>query len=46
MNVHEAITARLSIRQYAEASIPPGNMQTLLKALQLAASANPTTPLR
>ena len=40
MNVQEAIATRLSIRQYAETSIPPEHMQTLFKALQLAASAN------
>ena len=40
MNVQEAIATRLSIRQYAETSISPEHMQTLFKALQLAASAN------
>jgi hypothetical protein len=40
MNVQQAIVTRLSIRQYTEASISPEHMQTLLQALQLAASAN------
>ena len=40
MNVQEAVATRMSIRQYDEASIPPEHMQTLFKALQLAASAN------
>jgi nitroreductase len=40
MDVREAIAARLSIRQYEGASIPPEHMQTLFRALQLAASAN------
>ena len=40
MNVQEAIATRLSIRQYAETAISPEHMQTLFKALQLAASAN------
>ena len=40
MDVREAIVNRLSIRQYAETSVPPRHMETLLKALQLAPSAN------
>jgi nitroreductase len=40
MKVQEAITGRLSIRRYAEASIPSDHMQTLFTALQLAPSAN------
>jgi nitroreductase len=40
MKVKEAISNRLSIRRYAETSIPPEDMQTLFRALQLAASAN------
>jgi nitroreductase len=40
MRVEEAIAARLSIRQYADAAIPDEHMQILLKALQLAPSAN------
>jgi nitroreductase len=40
MNVQEAISNRLSIRQYAETSIPSEHMETIFKALQLAASAN------
>ena len=40
MNVQEAIATRLSIRQYAETSIPSDHMATLFTALQLAASAN------
>ena len=40
MNVKEAIQKRLSIRRYADASIPAEHMDTLFKALQLAASAN------
>lgn len=38
--VKEAIASRLSIRRYAESSIPPEHMETLFKALQLAPSAN------
>jgi len=40
MEVKEAIAGRLSIRRYAQSSIPPEHMETLLKALQLAPSAN------
>ena len=40
MQVHEAIQKRLSIRRYADTSIPAGHMDLLFKALQLAASAN------
>jgi nitroreductase len=40
MRVYEAIQKRLSIRRYADASITPGHMNILFKALQLAASAN------
>jgi nitroreductase len=40
MKVQEAIQNRLSIRQYAEASIPPEHLEILFKALQLAPSAN------
>jgi nitroreductase len=40
MEVKDAIANRLSIRRYAKSSIPPEHMETLFKALQLAASAN------
>jgi nitroreductase len=40
MHVEEAIAARLSIRRYADTAVPAEHMQTLLKALQLAPSAN------
>lgn len=40
MQVQEAIQNRLSIRQYADASIPAEHMEILFKALQLAPSAN------
>lgn len=40
MNVQEAIQKRLSVRRYAEASIPSEHMDVLFKALQLAASGN------
>ncbi len=40
MRVKEAIASRLSIRRYAETSIPADHMQTLFTALQLAPSAN------
>ena len=40
MQVQEAIQNRLSIRQYADASIPAEHMDILFKALQLAPSAN------
>ena len=40
MNVQEAIQNRLSIRRYADASIPAEHLDILFKALQLAASSN------
>ncbi|CAB1081333.1 hypothetical protein D1AOALGA4SA_8987 [Olavius algarvensis Delta 1 endosymbiont] len=40
MDVKDAIAARLSIRRYAESSITPAHLETLLRALQLAPSAN------
>jgi len=40
MDVKESIASRLSIRRYAESSVPSDHMQTLFRALQLAASAN------
>ncbi|MCK4728131.1 MAG: nitroreductase family protein, partial [Desulfobacterales bacterium] len=40
MHVKEAIASRLSIRQYAETSIPTEHMETLFRALQLAPSAS------
>jgi nitroreductase len=40
MEVKDAISTRLSIRQYAEASIPSDHMEILLRALQLAPSAS------
>ena len=40
MQVQEAIHKRLSIRRYADASIPEEHMDILFKALQLAASGN------
>ncbi|GAG84186.1 unnamed protein product [marine sediment metagenome] len=40
MHVHEAIQNRLSIRRYADISIPAEHMDILFKALQLAASGN------
>ena len=40
MEVKEAIAGRLSIRRYAESSIPSEDMETIFKALQLAPSAN------
>lgn len=40
MYVKDAIANRLSIRQYAETSIPPEHMDTLFRALQLAPSAS------
>jgi nitroreductase len=40
MHVHEAIQNRLSIRRYADTSIPAEHMDILFKALQLAASGN------
>ena len=40
MEVREAIANRLSIRRYAEISIPAEHMQSLFRALQLAPSAN------
>jgi len=40
MQVQDAIQKRLSIRQYAEDAVPDEHMKILLKALQLAPSAN------
>jgi nitroreductase len=40
MQVQEAIQKRLSIRRYADASIPDEHMQILFKAMQLAPSGN------
>jgi hypothetical protein len=40
MEVKEAIAGRLSIRRYAESSIPPDHMETLFRAAQLAPSAS------
>ena len=40
MEVKQAIARRLSIRRYAETNIPAEHMQTLFKALQLAASGS------
>jgi nitroreductase len=40
MNVKDAIAARLSIRQYEEASIPDEHLEILFKSLQLAPSAS------
>lgn len=40
MNVKEAIANRLSIRQYAQISIPSEHMEILFRALQLAPSAS------
>ncbi len=40
MEVKEAIARRLSIRSYAAINIPDEHMQTLFKALQLAASGS------
>ena len=40
MQVQKAIQKRLSIRQYADASIPDEHMDILFKALQLAPSGN------
>jgi nitroreductase len=40
MQVKNAIAERLSIRRYAEVSVPPEHMQILFQALQLAPSAN------
>ena len=40
MQVKEAIASRLSIRRYAQASIPPEHLQLLFQALQLAPAAN------
>jgi predicted oxidoreductase (fatty acid repression mutant protein) len=40
MQVQEAIKARLSIRRYADTSIPDKDVKVLLKALQLSPSAN------
>ncbi len=40
MDVQEAIQKRLSIRRYADASIPAKHLDILFKALRLAASGN------
>jgi nitroreductase len=40
MDVKDAIANRLSIRQYAETTIPQEHMKVLFRALQLAPSAN------
>ena len=40
MQVQKAIQKRLSIRRYADASIPDEHLDILIKALQLAASGN------
>ncbi len=40
MEVKDAIARRLSIRRYADSSIPPEHMEMLFRALQLAPSAN------
>jgi len=40
MKVQEAIQKRLSIRRYADASIPAEHLEILFKALQLAPSGN------
>ena len=40
MQVREAIANRLSIRRYAGTTVPRKDMESLLKALQLAPSAN------
>ena len=40
MQVKDAIANRLSIRKYAQKSIPPEHMQIMFQALQLAPSAN------
>ncbi len=40
MEVKDAIVSRLSIRRYAESSIPPEHMEALFRALQQAPSAN------
>ncbi|MBW2053446.1 MAG: nitroreductase family protein [Deltaproteobacteria bacterium] len=40
MDVREAITTRLSIRQYEEASVPDAHLETLFRALQQAPSAS------
>ena len=40
MYVQEAIRKRLSIRRYADTTIPAEHMDILFKALQLAASGN------
>ena len=40
MEVKDAIAGRLSIRRYAESSIPSEHMEMLFRALQLAPSAN------
>ena len=40
MQVKDAIANRLSIRRYAQASIPPEHLRIMFQALQLAPSAN------
>ena len=40
MSVKESIQMRYSVRQYVDSSIPQENMEIILKALQLAPSAN------
>ena len=40
MQVQEAIKTRLSIRRYADTTIPGEDMKVLLQALQLSPSAN------
>ena len=40
MDVKDAIANRLSIRRYAQASIPSDHLETLFRSLQLAASGN------
>jgi nitroreductase len=40
VQVNEAIASRLSIRRYADISVPAEHMKILFKALQLAPSAN------
>lgn len=40
MQVKDAIAKRLSIRRYAQKSVPPEHMRIMFRALQLAPSAN------
>jgi nitroreductase len=40
MQVNDAIANRLSVRRYAQTSIPPEHMRIMFQALQLAPSAN------